>query len=194
MNQRACLLADSFVYGQHDDLCAGTNRRARTSMTIVARAVNWASRSQRTSAAHFTEAGQRLRYITSGDPGGSSTQDFAAWAWGRYDPRPAQGVDVSDRCIVAGSHTCRVAVRFLRVGGRTTNAIRNSLVLAGIQLAVPASTHEFTAVTPTGTVTRQCTCRDSLRVGHGDLRSDRDSFSLRRHHQHPLYGVRSEHE
>jgi len=96
----------------------------------------------------------RLAYTTV-DPGGPSAQDFAALAWARYDPRPATEwtfqIDVS---LPNLSLTAGQSVFFgLEVSDQSSP---NTLFSLGYNSRA-GSVHEFTAVTPNGTVTRQCT-------------------------------------
>jgi len=102
------------------------------------------------------EKNQRLEYTSL--MGGASTQAFAAWAWGRYDPRPAQEwtfqIDVS---LPDLDLTATESVLF----GLEVNDQRNpSSVFSMGYNSLAGGTHVFTAVTPTGTISRQCSVAD----------------------------------
>src|SRR4051794_4024842 len=151
MNQRACFLALLL-----STVSIVTFARAPIGGENYGDDASWSMPPFTINLGRLTLAGQKIGYTTADLPGGSSNQDFAALAWARYDPRPATEwtfqMDVSlPTNLVVGRDQ---SVFF----GLEVNDQRNPNSLFSLGYNSRAgSTQEFAAVTPTGTVTRQCT-------------------------------------
>jgi hypothetical protein len=154
MNQRACFLAillSTFSMATLAKAPIGGDDFDDNDRSVV----NWPSPFT-INHGLLTETNKRLEFTSL--MGESSTQDFAAWAWGRYDPRAAQEwtfqIDVSlpDLALTANQ-----SVLF----GLEVNDQRNpSSVFSMGYNSLAGGTHVFTAVTPTGTISRQCSALD----------------------------------
>ena len=154
MNQRACLVGlilSTVSMGTLAGAPIGSDNFDDNSRSPV----NWAEEFT-TNLGRLQEAGQRLQYTTAGNPGESSPLDFAAWVWGRNDPRPAQewtfqlDVSLPDLKLTASQS---VFFGLEAADQRNPQAVFS----LGYNSRAGGTPHTFTAVTPKGTVTRECT-------------------------------------
>jgi len=146
MNQRACFVA--FM------LCtvsiASFARSPVGSDNFIPPPDNWGAQFE-TNFGRLTEANQRLEYTTDG--ANSSTQDFAAWTWNSYTDTPASwtfqiDINVPDLSLSAAQYV---------LFGLEVNDQRDPQhVFSFGYNSFADNRHEFTAVTPNGTFTRQC--------------------------------------
>jgi hypothetical protein len=116
---------------------------------------SWSSEVFERNFGRLTIAGQRIGYTAANLPGQSpSNQDFAALAWAQYDPRPATEWTYQIDISLPDLSLAALQSVFFGLEANDQRNPNNRFSLGYNSSA--GSTHEFTAVTPDGIVTRQC--------------------------------------